>query len=147
MRSLQVRQKRQRNAVNPSLPLFRANSPVHALGAGKKPIPASTQIAHVVRPYTNARGKYVATLQQYRSHFRAQLFRRRMMGGGDGNLVGRARVAMPPTRNQRPVTGTWSQRKGRASAQVAEGLKPRADCCRVYGCAGAKYWPGYVLKA
>lgn len=68
--------------------------PVQALGVGNKPIPASTQTAQVVKQYTKARGKYVTTLQQYRSHFLAQGFRRTFIGGGDGDDDG-ASVDIP----------------------------------------------------
>lgn len=57
-------------------------------------MPASTHTAHVDKPYTKPRGIYVTTLQQYRSHFRAQVFRRRFRGGGDGDDDD-ARVAIP----------------------------------------------------
>ena len=46
-------------------------------------MPASTQTAHVVNPYTNASGKYVTTEQQQLSHFRAQFLLRRRRGPGD----------------------------------------------------------------
>ena len=38
-------------------------------------MPDSTHIAQVVKPYTNASGKYVATAQHALSHFLAQLLR------------------------------------------------------------------------
>ena len=46
---------------------------VHLVESSRKPISASTQMAQVVNPYTNARGEYVATEQQPLSHFLAQL--------------------------------------------------------------------------
>lgn len=104
--------KSQQSRMGPFLPLSPVNSPVQALRVGKKPIPASTQIAHVVRPYTNPRGKYVTTLQQYLSHFRAQLFRRRMVGGGDGD-VDRPRVAMPQMRIRDLLPAHGERRKAR----------------------------------
>lgn len=47
---------------------------------------ASTETAQVVRPYTNASGKYVAIKQQPRSTFRAHglTLRLKEPGGGDG---------------------------------------------------------------
>src|SRR5580700_9090541 len=60
----------------------------HHLLSPKRPMAPSTYTAHVVRLYTNARGKYVATAQQARSHFRAQFFARlrKGVGGGDGDV-------------------------------------------------------------
>ena len=56
---------------------------VHLLSAEENPIPASTHMAHVLRLYMKARGKYVTTEQQARSHLLAQLFRRRFIGDGE----------------------------------------------------------------
>lgn len=50
-------------------------------------MPASTHTAHVVKPYTKAKGKYVMDWQQKRSTFRAQPLRRMVLegeAGGDG---------------------------------------------------------------
>ena len=60
----------------------------HHLVSPKRPMVASTYTAHVVRLYTNASGKYVATAQQRRSHFRAQFLvrLRKGVGGGDGDV-------------------------------------------------------------
>lgn len=49
----------------------------------ESPIPASTHTAHVLKPYMKPKGKYVTMEQQARSHFLAQLFRRRFIGGGE----------------------------------------------------------------
>lgn len=47
---------------------------------------ACAHTAHVVRPYTKDKGNRLRQLQQYRSHFRAQLLERRRNGGeGDGD--------------------------------------------------------------
>ena len=67
--------------------------PIQELCVGKNPMPASTHTAQVVKPYMNPSGRYVTTLQQYRSHFLAQVFRRRFNGGGEGDDDG-ARVAI-----------------------------------------------------
>ena len=44
--------------------IVREYPPVQAFLDGTKPMPASTQQAHDVRPYTKTRGKYVMVLQQ-----------------------------------------------------------------------------------
>lgn len=67
-------------------------------------MPASTHTAQVVKPYMKPSGRYVTTLQQYRSHFRAQVFRRRFRGGGDGDDDG-ARVAIPLRRRNSGTAG------------------------------------------
>lgn len=58
------------------------------------PIPATTQTAHVVSPYTKASGKCVATEQHARSTFRAHPFRRLLLmdcddedGEGDRGVI------------------------------------------------------------
>lgn len=50
------------------------------------PMLASTDTAHVVRPYTKASGKYVATRQHPRSTLRAhgRTLRLNAVGGGEG---------------------------------------------------------------
>lgn len=48
------------------------DTPSQWLLEGRKPIPASTQTAQVVKPYTNARGKYEATATHVRSTVRAK---------------------------------------------------------------------------
>jgi hypothetical protein len=56
-------------------------------------MPASTQTAQVVNPYTNTKGKYVMELQQHRSIFRAHP-RRRMALEGEAGGEGEPSVAM-----------------------------------------------------
>lgn len=67
--------------------------PVQRFSEGTRPMPASTQAAHVVKPYTKASGKYVMVRQQKRSTFLAQL-RRRMAGEGDPGGEGEPSVAI-----------------------------------------------------
>ena len=59
----------------------------HHLVLPNRPVAPSTYTAHVVRLYTNASGKYVATAQHARSHFRAQFLvrLRKVVVGGDGD--------------------------------------------------------------
>jgi len=57
--------------------------PLHVLDPGKNPMPASTQTAHVVKPYTKTSGRQVTTEQQHRSHLLAQPLLRRLRGPGD----------------------------------------------------------------
>ena len=64
----------------------RACALVHLLRPVENPIPASTHIAHVLKPYMKPNGKYVTTEQQARSHLLAQLFRRRFIGGGEEDV-------------------------------------------------------------
>ena len=60
----------------------------HGIGVAgsslRRPMLPSTHAAQVVRLYTNARGKYVATVQHARSHLRAHVFSRRREGVGAG---------------------------------------------------------------
>jgi len=68
----------------PELSLIgRVGVPLHVLDPGRNPMPASTQTAHVVKPYTNTSGRQVTTEQQYRSQLLAQLLLRRLRGPGD----------------------------------------------------------------
>lgn len=47
------------------------------------PIRDSTQTAQVVKPYTKANGKYVATEQQHCSHLLTHFLGRRLEGPGE----------------------------------------------------------------
>lgn len=58
------------------------------LPSGLKARLTCTHTAHVDRPYTNARGKYAIEPQQQRSTRLAQLFRRRLKGGDEGDDEG-----------------------------------------------------------
>lgn len=88
------------------------NADRHLLGQGTSgvfsvvlyPILASTDTAHVVKPYTKARGKYVATRQQPRSTLRANGRTRRLKAdGGDGEGEGdrEGAIAMSATPSNR----------------------------------------------
>lgn len=65
------------------MPMTEEIVPVHVLRPVEIPNPASTHIAHVLKPYMNPNGKYVTTEQQARSHLLTQLFRRRFIGEGE----------------------------------------------------------------
>lgn len=74
-------------------------------------MPASTQQAHDVRPYTKTSGKYVMVLQQYRSTFRAHP-RRRMVRDGEDGGEGEPSVAMVSDASRRRAYGAQMERGG-----------------------------------
>ena len=91
---------------------------------GMKPMPASTHTAHDVRPYTNNSGKYVRTLQQYRSTFLAHPLRRMVLDGDDGG-DGEPSVAMGAASRRRRTCGSKS-----ALANIySEALAVRRSIC------------------
>lgn len=73
------------------------------VSVGLYPMLASTDTAHVVKPYTKAKGKYVAMRQQPRSTLRAHGRTRRFKadggdGDGDGDLEGAIAFFHTPSR-------------------------------------------------
>jgi hypothetical protein len=72
-------------------------------------MPASTQTAHDVSPYTKTRGKYVMVLQQYRSTFLAHP-RRRMVRDGEDGGEGEPSVAMVSNASRSRACGALMER-------------------------------------
>ena len=93
---------------------------------------ASTHTAHVVKPYTNAKGKCVNVAQQHRSQRRAKLLPRRLNPEGEEGGDGEPRVAMAggwvirrfPEKMVRAQSSLWIKegvvREGRNPAWIRE---------------------------
>jgi hypothetical protein len=88
------------------MPKIETGLAAHQLLSPNRPMAPSTYTAHVVRVYTNASGKYVATAQQARSHFRAQPLVRLRKGVGGGSGDGERLIGMSPF-EVRDKEGIW----------------------------------------